>query len=575
MPYDYYGLAKNVYVMDNNSGIWVSKSSNINFNSDFVMYIGMATNDINTIYLAGSDNALNAPLIFKSNDGGNNWNKVFKSANNQNVTTGWSGYQGDKNWSWGETAFGIAVAPNNSQKIIFGDFGFVHVSKDGGNTWNQAYIDESDQHVANVPTPKKKSYHSIGLENTSSWQIHWVDAQNVFACFSDIGGIRSRDGGKSWSFDYNGFSVNSLYRMVQTNNGNLYGACSNIHDMYQSTRLSDLILDANDANGKIVFSIDKGENWSTLHSFNHPVFWIASDPNNQNFMYASVIHYGGGNGQGGIWVTKDLNNGANSTWTKLPNPPRTEGHPASIEVLKNGKVVCTFSGRRNASGVFTKSSGVFVYDPASGSWADVSHSGMYYWTKDIVIDPTDSTQKTWYVSVFSGWGGAPNGLGGLYRTNSLTFNPLNNNQAYLTTETDGLWVSNNINATIPTFSLVNAYNFRQPERVYFNPYNKDEMWVTSFGNGLKMGKMNSTKVAEAAELPHLIISPNPFYTSFRIEVEAINSNNRLEIFNIFGESIYSQTVNDSVIEINTSSWLEGVYILKFNNQTIKIIKYSL
>lgn len=590
MPYDYYGLAKGVFVMDNKSGSWISKSNGIDFNSDFVMYVGMATNDIQTIYLGGSDDALNAPLVYKTEDGGTSWKKVFKSTNNQNITTGWSGYQGDKNWSWGETTFGIAVAPNNAQKIVFGDFGFVHVSTDGGNNWNQAYIDEADQHPSNNSTPKQRNYHSIGLENTSSWQIHWIDAQNLFAAYSDIGAIRSRDGGKSWSFDYNGFSVNSLYRFVQNKDGNLYGACSNIHDMYQSTRLNDAKLDANDSNGKIVFSTDKGENWTTLHSFNHPVFWLAIDPNNSNTMYASVIHYGNGAGQGGIWVTNDMNKGSASTWTKLPNPPRTEGHPASIQVLKNGLVVCTFSGRRNSSGTFTNSSGVFVYDPKTGSWADRSHSGMYYWTKDIVIDPTDPTENTWYVGVFSGWGGAPNGLGGLYRTKdggqnwlkltgnqfdrvtSLTFNPTNLNQAYITTETDGLWVSNNISNTNPTFSLVSSYNFRQPERVFFNPFNQDEMWVTSFGNGLKMGKLNNTYTSEINQDLSISAYPNPFRSSITLNVNQTNDHKDLKFFDILGSEIFRKKIDSQIVEIDTRDWNSGIYIVKCGEQEIKIFK---
>ena len=225
-------------------------------------------------------------------------------------------------------------------------------------------------------------------------------------------------------------------------------------------------------------------------------------------MYASVIDHSGGNG--GIWITNDLNNLGSSTWTKLANPPRTEGHPASIAVLNDGKMVCTFSGRRNSSGNFTASSGVFLYDPVANSWTDVSHADMQYWTKDIVIDPTDATQNTWYVAVFSGWGGAPNGKGGLFRTTnrgaswtkltgtqfdrvtSVSFNPSISNQAYLTTETQGLWISNNINNATPSWSLVNNYPFRQPERVFFNPFNPTEIWVTSFGNGLKLGIQNVT-----------------------------------------------------------------------------------
>ena len=175
--------------------------------------------------------------------------------------------------------------------------------------------------------------------------------------------------------------------------------------------------------------------WQLLHFFNHPVFWIALDPNNSNRMYASVIH----STLGGIYISNDIQNLGTSTWTKLPNPPRTEGHPASIVVLNDGKMVCTYSGRRTTS--FTASSGTFIYNPQSNSWTDISHTGMYYWTKDIVLYPYDANQNTFYVCVFSGWGGPPNGLGGLYRTTnrgtnwtkinnqdrvtSVTFSPVN------------------------------------------------------------------------------------------------------------------------------------------------------
>ena len=135
--------------------------------------------------------------------------------------------------------------------------------------------------------------------------------------------------------------------------------------------------------------------WSLLHSFGHPVFWIAIDPGNPDRMYASVVNYGGGgsSSQGGIWMTNDLENLASAQWVHLPAPPRTEGHPASIEVLNDGKMVCTFSGRINPSGSFTASSGVFIYDPGTNSWTDVSDPGMYYWTKDIIIDPNDANHK--------------------------------------------------------------------------------------------------------------------------------------------------------------------------------------
>lgn len=508
-PWDYYSFAKGVYALDAGVNTWVSKMTGINIANDFVMYAGMAQNDINTVYLGGSDATTGGNCVMKTTNGGNNWSKVFLTANNQNIRTGWAGQGGDRGWGYGESCFGITVAPNNVNKVLFGDFGFVHKTADGGATWNQAYVNPADEHPAAAPTPPKQHYRSIGLENTTSWQVHWQDANNMFSCFSDINGIRSTNGGTSWSFDYTGHTINTMYRIAKHATGNtLFAGTSGIHDMYQSTRLQDNILDANDAGGRIIYSTNNGAAWQLLHQFNHPVFWVATDPNNANRMYASVIHYGAGAGQGGIWMTNDLNNLAGSVWTKLPNPPRTEGHPACIVVLNDGKMLCTYSGRRNAGGTFTTSSGVFLYDPVGNSWTDVSHPDMQYWTKDIVVDPSDPTQNTWYACVFSGWGGAPNGKGGLFRTTnrgaswtkltgtqfdrvtSITFNPALTSQAYLTTETQGLWISNNINAGTPVWSLVDNYPFRQPERVFFNPFNANEIWVTSFGNGLKMGLLS-------------------------------------------------------------------------------------
>jgi len=160
---------------------------------------------------------------------------------------------------------------------------------------------------------------------------------------------------------------------------------------------------------------------------------------------------------------------------------------------------------------------------------------MYYWTKDIVIAPYDLSENTWYVGVFSGWGGPPNGLGRLYRTTdrgqtwnrindldrvtSITFDPGNPDQAYLTTETDGLWHTDSIRASVPSFSPVASYPFRQPERVFFNPYNVDEVWVASFGNGIRFGTTGSSVRTEPAarnRRSQPVLVPNPCAQSARM-----------------------------------------------------------
>ncbi len=332
---DYYSFPTGVYSVDYGSGNWTPKMTGINTATDFPMFVGMANNDITTVYLAGS-NTNSVPDILKTTNAGAAWSHIFTTSNNGNIMTGWSGQGGDRGWTYGECPFAIAVAPNNVNSVIFGDFGFVHKTASGGLGWTQAYVDPAGQHPPLANTPQKQSYQSVGIENTTCWQVHWMNASNMWSCFSDIQGIRSVDAGNSWSFNYTGYSANSSYRIAQhPTNGTLYMGTSNIHDMYQSTRLQDAILDAADANGKIMYSTNSGASWIQLHNFNHPVFWITLDPNNSNRAYASVIQYSNNVGVGGVYVTSDLNNLAASTWTLLPNPPITEKHPESLVVLND------------------------------------------------------------------------------------------------------------------------------------------------------------------------------------------------------------------------------------------------
>jgi hypothetical protein len=241
-----------------------------------------------------------------------------------------------------------------------------------------------------------------------------------------------------------------------------------------------------------------------LHDFGNPVVYTANDPTAPGSrMYAAVVD----SQQGGIYITNSIWAGAGSTWSKVPNPPRTEGHPYNIKVLNDGTLVVTYSARRDPSGNFTQSSGVFVSTNQGQTWTDrtlmggAGQPGMQYWTKDLTIDPTDPAQNTWYAAVRSGFGNAGQGMGGLYRTTnrgvnwtrvftsqgveSATINATTH-EMYVSTLDSGLWFSSNFDAASPTFTQTN-YPFRQPERVFINPNNPTEVWVTSFGYGMAVG----------------------------------------------------------------------------------------
>src|SRR5207248_2073193 len=104
----------------------------------------------------------------------------------------------------------------------------------------------------------------------------------------------------------------------------------------------------------------------------------------------------------------------------------------------------------------------------------------------------------------------------------------NLHQAFLTTETQGLWVSNDMNATTPVWSLVNGYPFRQPERVFFNPYNQNEMWVSSFGNGMKVGNLLNNGVVDFKLKSNISsVFPNPAENIINFKTQSIAENNIL------------------------------------------------
>jgi hypothetical protein len=498
----YYDSYLSVYTLDWGQANWVVKTNGIAA-GDEPVFVATALNDVSTAYIAGQQDSSENPILYKTSNAGANWQMSLLVTNNLNVFTGWAGYGGDRGWSYGAGALGLAVAPNDSTKVIYTDLGFSHLTTNGGAFWKQVYVNPADENPTNAPTPTGRDYHSVGLENTSCWNIAWADSNHLVTGYSDIKGVISADAGNSWSFGYTGDNFNSMYYCLKhPATGVLYAATSSIHDMYESTHLTDATIDS--GTGEIFYSLNQGVTWQALYNAGHPVIWLAADPNNTNRLYASVIN----SSSGGIYVSTNIQSGGSSTWTKLPAPAaRTQGHPFNVLVLKDGTLVCTYSGRINPSGSFTPSSGVFVSTNAGTSWIDRTYTNMSYWTKDLVLDPNDPSQNTWYVGVFSGWGGPPNGLGGLYRTTnrglswtwltnldrvtSCAFNPLNTNELYLTTETDGLWYSENIHTGAPSFTQCASYPFRQPERVFFNPFEPSEMWVVSFGHGLMVGSTAS------------------------------------------------------------------------------------
>lgn len=513
-----YATYQGVYRLDYApAAAWTGITTGIG--ADYAFFVGTCRTNINIAYLAGVLNSPTFPTVYRTTNGGTSWSRVFKPVNNENIYTGWQGNGGDEDWWYGEYPLGFSVCPGDSDRAVVTDLGYVHITTNGGLSWYAAYVHSSDLNPTNTLTPKGRDYHGIGLEDTTCWWLTWSDPTNIFASFTDITATRTDDGGMTWSKDHTGLDRNTVYCCLKhPNTGYLYASDSSVHDLFQSTYLTDAKIDA--GAGGVFRSTDKGANWQQIHNFGHPVTGLALDPNSPDRLYACVVH----SSAGGIFMTSNLNAGASSTWVKLGDPPRTEGHPWTVLVLDDGTLACTYSGRRDVSG-FTLSSGVFVSTNGGASWVDRSHTDMRRWTKDLVIDPHDPGQQTWYAAVFSHWGSYPNEVGGLYRTvnrgvdwtlltgsafhrvESCTVSPDNPNVAFIATETQGLWFSTNFASATPDFEIAGTYPFAHPVRVFHDPYNTNEIWVTSFGNGMRMGRIEE---------------PRPAFSSIQVEIDGLS-----------------------------------------------------
>jgi photosystem II stability/assembly factor-like uncharacterized protein len=503
-PLNIKGSLEGLYRMDYApNGPWSNSRGNIPASQE-IAWVDLAKNNTQAIW-AASNEPDDSPQMYRSNDGGLTWTNNFLFSGNQNIKTGWAG-SGGAFWLQNTgPALGFDVSDDNPDYALR-THGHTELTSNGGAVWCSNYVLENYLNPVNQPTPINAYYKSSGLDVTTAHHLLWLNQNEVFACNTDVGLTYSPDAGNTWTFARNIFESygpvkwRNWYRLLQRpDNNHLYAAVSDINDMYMSGRIAD---DEIAGIGEVVRSTDNGQTWTTLQAFNAPVVWVELDKNNPDRLFASVANFP----NGGIFRSEN----AGATWSQLPNPPRTQGRPYNIVSLNDGGLVVTYSARRlPGSDTLSQRSGVFYSTDGGNTWLDRTGSAMTYFTKDLVVDPLDPSQNTWYATV---WGryttfgqNSPNnqGNGGVYKTTdrgqtwtrifahelseSITLHPTMPGRAYVTVENGGLYFTENIGAVSPTFAVVDAYPWWRPKRVFFNPYNLCEVWATSMGGGVWKG----------------------------------------------------------------------------------------
>ena len=486
-----------------------------------VRHVAVATNDSRCPWVCAGLGK--GAQVLKSLDGGTTWTNTIQSVinnnpkvtywSNQNITTGYQGDGGIFSYHWGDLVTSLDVAAHDPKTVIVTG-SMPYVTTDGGGTWRQAFVTPATENPPAKETPRDRAYGQNGLNVTTGHWIHWIDQKQIFIASTDIGNQFSADGGATWSFHRNlldkwgSLQWGNYYCIARQPGGSrLYAAVSDTNDIYEPDRLSDEAIDK--GLGDVLSSDDNGVTWQSTSGtdkglpsdkFPGPVVWLAVDPNpaRASWLYASVAH----STKGGIYLTK--NDGA--TWIKLPNPPRTHGHPFTIGVPdESGKIIASFSASKDASGNLTESSGVFSSHDFGATWNDLSSPEMRRFTKD--VSWSKGNPSVLYAAVQGGESadGKNTGTGGLYRSKdggktwrrvfrnegcqSATVIEGNQNLVYVTTAADGLFVSCNATADKPIYTKIDSFPFARAKRVFADPAapNAGKIWVLTQGGGVYLG----------------------------------------------------------------------------------------
>ncbi|MBI5760277.1 MAG: hypothetical protein HZA46_17315, partial [Planctomycetales bacterium] len=521
-----YGGFRNLYSLDLGQANWMVSANGLPATTD-LSYVTMATDDIDTVYVGGQDNANNFVSVYigKYTTANPTWTNTFvtQGAAN-NIVTGFVGPGGHIGFSPGIE--GLTVDPQDSSRVMMTDGWVAHVSSNGGSQWQQVYVPLSQDHAPGATISDTQAYNNTGINNTTVWWVHWSSATNIFAAYDDVKWQRSTDGGATWSFDVNGLDQKKENFSIEVDpaTGRMYLSQGRSWGPHDFLGLSDSAV--NQGGGDIAYSDDGGANWSILYDFGNPVSWTALDPNDPQTMYASVVDPDPT--IGGVYVSHNIGSGAAVTFTRLAAQPNSvnAGKPHTIEVLDDGTLVLVLTARKhdhdgNAAtpDQHSAGSGVFRLDPGASAWLDVTGANMHYWCKDLIVDPADATQQTWYVAVNAATNpnaavpGQPANLPGLYMTlnrgatwtraftqsaDSFAVNPNNPTEAYVTATNDGLWYTSDLRladgVTInsnPTFTQVASFPHQRPNRAFFNPYAPGEVWIASNGAGMLVGNAAS------------------------------------------------------------------------------------
>lgn len=508
--FDPNGTLSGIYYSENGGASWENRQEGLTSfsmkSSEFPEWRTIATssNHPEVAYVSYNGLKANKDISFigvaKTVDFGKTWTLPWKdvikkdgNVPSENLNGGWI----DERFgpTWGENPFSIGVSPTDPNVCYGTDFGRTIKTLNGGKTWEQVY------------TNKKEGggWISRGLEVTTGYQIVYdpFDKNQAFVCNTDIGLMKSNDGGESWQSITKNNGVpkrwqNSTYWLALDPEikGKAWAAMTDVHDlprpkMFKRVKVKDFeggILQTEDggitwkpvsenigegamthvlidpaskkesrtlyacAFGKGVYkSIDGGKSWKQKNkgiAGNEPFAWRISRRNKDGALFLVICRRSedgsiGNSGDGALY--RSYNGG--ETWKSIKLPAETNGPMSLIPDEDNSGTLLLSAWGRDTKEKFTPDigGGIFVSHDDGSTWTPVLQKDQHI--HDITYDPRN---KTYYACGFNG---------SAYRSEDIG----------------------------QTWKRIKGYNFKWGKRVDIDPTDPDKIFIITFGGGVWHG----------------------------------------------------------------------------------------
>lgn len=440
---------------------------------------------------------MNYQGIMKTEDMGQSWKWVQKAGSEypENLGIGWQERRYDTDWM--ATALFMDVCAANPDICYYTSMGTVARTADGGKTWDQLYENDfPDGMVSGRCT-----------EVTTCYGVHFdpFDRDHLVISYTDIGMFQSWNGGKSWQHTLDGVPeswINTCYWMVfdPEVKGKAWSVWSNMHDLPRAklfrndhfehfNRMSGVCKSDNGVQTWYKCSDGIPEDGAATHIVMDP-----GSPAGSRTLYAAVCGKGvyKSTDDGNSWVLK--NNGITGTlfaW-RLVLLPDNMLYLLVMRSSKNNRVL---------PGAIYKS------NDSAESWEEVSMPEGTNFPNDLVFDP--SRPDRMYLACWPETIDGEERNGGVYLTEDggrswknifsrsshvygLAVGPHNSSSVYLANFENSLYRSDDCGSS---WRRLRGYNFKWGHRPVLDPYNKEMLYITTFGSSVWYGSAEGTENA--------------------------------------------------------------------------------